>query len=121
MSRRNSFVDNFSKSLSPIFTMPKPADKSTVSDDGAKTTKGPGTSSQPRVIPNIEDIVKKINTLNLDKDLTEFLVTSLQDLSKLFTTKSRDIKAAVRDGIIENFILPIIDKFAARETFLMEI
>ncbi|GBM75961.1 hypothetical protein AVEN_230491-1 [Araneus ventricosus] len=92
--------------------MPKPVDMSTIADAGAKTTKDPGTGSQSRVIPNIEDIVKKVNNLNLDKDLTEFLVSSLQDLSKLFTAKARDIKAAVRDGIIENFIVPIVDKFA---------
>ncbi|GBM91599.1 hypothetical protein AVEN_164204-1, partial [Araneus ventricosus] len=99
--------------------MPKPVDTSTIADAGAKTTRGPGTGSQSRVIPNIEDIVKKVNNLNLDQDLTEFLVSSFQDLSKLFTAKARDIKAAVRDGIIENFIVPIVDKFAARETSVM--
>ncbi|GBN56914.1 hypothetical protein AVEN_170019-1 [Araneus ventricosus] len=99
--------------------MPKPVDTSTIADAGAKTTRGPGTGSQSRVIPNFEDIVKKVNNLNLDEDLTEFLVSSLQDLSKLFTAKARDIKAAVRDGIIENFIVPIVDKFAARETSFM--
>ncbi|GBN87489.1 hypothetical protein AVEN_158748-1 [Araneus ventricosus] len=61
--------------------MPKPADTSTVADAGAKTTKGPGTGSQSRVIPNIGDIVKKVNNLNLDKELSEFLDSSLQDLS----------------------------------------
>ncbi|GBM99006.1 hypothetical protein AVEN_212510-1 [Araneus ventricosus] len=81
MSKGNNFVDNLSKSLSPSFTMPMPADTSTVADAGAKTTKGPGTGSQPRVIPNVEDIVKKVNNLNLDKELSEFLVSSLQDLS----------------------------------------
>ncbi|GBN16656.1 hypothetical protein AVEN_224669-1 [Araneus ventricosus] len=94
--------------------MPKPVDKSIVVEEVSKNTKGPGTSSQSRTIPNIDEIVKKINGLNLDKDLTEFLINNLQELSKLFTTKARDIKAAVRDGLIENFVIPIIDKIVRR-------
>ncbi|GBN16663.1 hypothetical protein AVEN_224673-1 [Araneus ventricosus] len=99
--------------------MPKPVDTSTIAEAGANTTKDPGTGSQSRVIPNIEDIDKKVINLNLDKDLTVFLVSSLPDLFKLFIAKARDIQAAVRDGIIDNFILPMVDKFAAMETSLM--
>ncbi|GBN99422.1 hypothetical protein AVEN_21713-1 [Araneus ventricosus] len=97
MSKDSKFVDNLGQNLSQSFKMPKPVDKSSVVEEGSKNTRGPGTSSQSRTIPNIDDIVKKINGLNLDKDLTEFLINNLQDLSKLFTTKARDIKAAVRD------------------------
>ncbi|GBM94362.1 hypothetical protein AVEN_6663-1 [Araneus ventricosus] len=76
-------------------------------------------ATQPKSNPNIDDLLKKINSLNLDQDLIDFLVGNLQDLSKLFASKSRDIKAAVRDGIIENFVFPIINKIAERETSLM--
>ncbi|GBN70868.1 hypothetical protein AVEN_3332-1 [Araneus ventricosus] len=76
-------------------------------------------ATQPKSNPNIDDLFKKINSLNLDQDLIDFLVGNLQDLSKLFASKSRDIKAAVRDGIIENFVFPIINKIAERETSLM--
>ncbi|GBM45852.1 hypothetical protein AVEN_180720-1 [Araneus ventricosus] len=43
----------------------------------------------------------------------------LQDLTKLFVAKSRYIRAGVRDGIVEKFVVPIIIKIEKGETTLI--
>ncbi|GBM61313.1 hypothetical protein AVEN_9585-1 [Araneus ventricosus] len=99
--------------------MRKPTDKYAISDEASTSRNPKGSNTQPKSNPNIDDLLKKINKISLDQDLTDFLARNLQDISKFFASKSKDIKAAVRDGIIESCVFPIVNKIAERETTLM--
>ncbi|GBN41587.1 hypothetical protein AVEN_113665-1 [Araneus ventricosus] len=76
-------------------------------------------SARPTVLRRLDTIHHSALRICSGAFRTSPVESLLQDLSKLFISKLRDIRAAVRDGIIENSLLPIIDKFAARETSLM--
>ncbi|GBM70696.1 hypothetical protein AVEN_203822-1 [Araneus ventricosus] len=125
MSRKNSFSESLSQNIEPIFTMANP---SPVEGDASKTkdTSFSGVKSLQKIPPDsqskvsgvgaVESLINEIIDYNFETSVSEALVSPLQELSKIFINKSRDIKAAVRVSIVEKVISPIINLLQDRET-----
>ncbi|GBM96121.1 hypothetical protein AVEN_153249-1 [Araneus ventricosus] len=110
MQKSNSFSEVLSKTLVPTFAMPGSTDGDSTDQEKnlslpsarkktSKTTKT-GQPSESKGVGGVE-------SRNLLNRLS---------LNLIFSKKSRDIRAAVREDIVSNIIAPLIQKFHCRET-----
>ncbi|GBN41582.1 hypothetical protein AVEN_113661-1 [Araneus ventricosus] len=64
----------------------------------------------------IELLINDIIDFNLDPDVSENLISVLQELSKIYVSKARDIKAGSRESIVEKVVAPFVKLYKDRET-----
>ncbi|GBN29253.1 hypothetical protein AVEN_267240-1 [Araneus ventricosus] len=106
--------------------MPNPSPNEGDSSSKAKNTSAINTKtlqkipsdSQSKVsgVGSVEQLINQIIDFDFDPSISEALVSPLQELTKIFINKSRDIKAGVRDSFVEKVISPLIQLFQERET-----
>ncbi|GBM73599.1 hypothetical protein AVEN_140231-1 [Araneus ventricosus] len=128
---KGSFTESLSKTIITTFALPASSeddssdhDKDLSGPSEKKSTKVPemiktGQASQPKGVGGVEaveDLVRQIEEFNFEPELAEFFIQKLQFLSNIFVKKSRDIRMAIREDIVNNVIAPIVEKFRNRET-----
>ncbi|GBL83256.1 hypothetical protein AVEN_165439-1 [Araneus ventricosus] len=129
--RKKDFTESLSKNIITTFAMPTSSEddisdheKDLLGSSEKRTAKVPETvkstqASQPKGVGGVEaveDLIRQIEEYNFAPELAEFLKQKLQFLTSIFIKKSRDIRLAVREDILNNVITPIIEKFRNRET-----
>ncbi|GBM81112.1 hypothetical protein AVEN_109151-1 [Araneus ventricosus] len=65
----------------------------------------------------IETLINQVIDFNLDPVVADDLIACLQELSKIYINKPRDIKASVRDLLNDKVISPLIKLIQDRETY----
>ncbi|GBN49271.1 hypothetical protein AVEN_207701-1 [Araneus ventricosus] len=65
----------------------------------------------------IETLINQVIDFNLDPVVSDDLIACLQELSKIYINKPRDIKASVRDLLNDKVISPLIKLIQDRETY----
>ncbi|GBM40910.1 hypothetical protein AVEN_234044-1 [Araneus ventricosus] len=85
---------------------------------GSKSSRKNVPDSQSKVggVSAIEQLISQIKDFDFDPDVVDDIFTQLQDLIEIYTSKSRDIKAGVRDSLNERVIAPLIKFIKDRET-----
>ncbi|GBM05559.1 hypothetical protein AVEN_160698-1 [Araneus ventricosus] len=129
--RKKDFMESLSTNIITTFAMPTSSEddisdheKDVSGSSEKRTAKVPemvktAQASQPKGVGGVEaveDLIRQIEEFNFAPELAEFLTQKLQFLSNIFIKKSRDIRLAVREDILNNVITPIIEKFRNRET-----
>ncbi|GBL99476.1 hypothetical protein AVEN_68767-1 [Araneus ventricosus] len=104
--------------------MPNPVDdESSQKDKGMSfsSTKSqkipPEAMSKVSGVNIIETLINQVIDFNLDPVVSDDLIACLQELSKIYINKPRDIKASVRDLLNEKVISPLIKLIQDRETY----
>ncbi|GBN39947.1 hypothetical protein AVEN_21780-1 [Araneus ventricosus] len=121
-------AQNSSFSVSPvlgtIFKMPTPPvaegetsskEKETLSSKSSRKNL-PDSQSKVVGVGTIEQLISQIKDFDFDPDGVNDIFTPLQDFIEIYTSKSRDIKAGVRDSLNERVIAPLIKFIKDRET-----
>ncbi|GBN11600.1 hypothetical protein AVEN_23579-1 [Araneus ventricosus] len=123
MSKRNSFSISLCKNIETVFKIPNP--NPVEGDSPAKDLDVSSTRSQKipteslskvAGVSSVELLINQIIDFNLEPDVSENLISLLQELIKIYANKFRDIKAGVRDSIVDKVITPFIKLFKDRET-----